>query len=558
MKSELILRWKSLAWAACLIAFAGVTFDACSIASAATPGWTQVWNDEFGGSVVDAAKWTKEVTNTPANNELQAYTAGQVTVSGGNMVITSENIPTNGKPYRSGRVHSNFTKQFGRWEVRADLPTTRGMWPAIWLLPNTSQYNWPSQGEIDIMENRGNQPNLTSSAFHYGTNPPYNHQFRFGEQTTAKFGAPVNFHNGFHTYAVEWDATKTRFFVDDVNHLTIFNSDVGGFMGTQSAPMWTMLNTAVGGDFLQGALPDASTVWPQHFLIDYVRISERNDDPLRFRNGGFEQNGGGLGGWSVFGNLKDLNNVSVHNQAVHDGDAALKIFGQSAGTNYSGVSQGITVAEGDSVEVDAMSFIRSQDSIAGTGNSVQMKIEFYNEFGGKYGTSAMLDEITTTIANASSPNDVWRAHEMSAVAPAGAVEARLAFVFTQPGAGNAGAVHIDNVSFKNLNLPNVADADGNGVVDGSDLLLWQLKLGTPDPSGPADGDFNFDGEVNQGDLEVWKEQSGGEGGGEATEQGAALQIPEPSTFALTLTTLVGLFKLRPAAMGRLPIPKCAA
>jgi beta-glucanase (GH16 family) len=521
-----------------------------------TPGWDLVWNDEFEGTTVDAAKWTKEVTNNPANNELQAYTAGQVTVSAGNMVITSENIPTNGKQYRSGRVHSNFTKQFGRWEVRADLPTSRGMWPAIWLLPNTQQHNWPSQGEIDIMENRGNQPNLTSSAFHYGTNPPYNHQFRFAEQTAARFGAPVNFHDGFHTFAVEWDETKLRFFVDDVHHWTLFNSDVDGFVGNQSAPMWTMLNTAVGGDFLPP--PDGTTVWPQKFLIDYVRILDRNDDPIRFRNGGFEQNDGSLAGWSVFGNRINTNNVSVHDQAVNDGDAALKLFGQSSGTNYSGVSQGITVAAGDPVEVDATSFIRSQDSITGTGNTVQMKIEFYNEFGGKYGTSAMLDEITTTIATSSSPNDVWRAHEMSAVAPAGAVEARLAFVFTQPGAGNAGAIHIDEVSFKNLSLPDVADATGDGVVDGADFLKWQQKLGTPNPAGPTDGDFNFDGDVDAADLDVWKDQSGGGSRAEEAEQGAALQVPEPSAAMLTLTTLAGMLKLRPGSTSGPSFPKSAA
>ncbi|RIK80578.1 MAG: hypothetical protein DCC67_09190, partial [Planctomycetota bacterium] len=357
-----------------------------SVSTAARPGWDLVWNDEFDGTAVDTTKWTKEVTNSPANNELQAYIAEQVTVSAGNLVITSENIPTNGKQYRSGRVHSNFTKQYGRWEVRADLPTSRGMWPAIWLLPNTSQYNWPSQGEIDIMENRGNQPFLTSSAFHYGTSQPYNHQFRFAEQTMARFGQPVNFHDSFHVYAAEWDATKIRFFVDDVHHWTLYNSDVGGFLGRQSAPMWTMLNTAVGGSFLPP--PDSTTVWPQKFLIDYVRIHDRNDDPIRFRNGQFEESDGSLAGWSVFGNKRDVNNVSVHNEAA-TGAASLKLFGQFTGsTNFSGVSQGITVAEGHEVRAEAASFIRSQDSIASTGNTVQMKIEFYSDFGGRYGSSA--------------------------------------------------------------------------------------------------------------------------------------------------------------------------
>src|SRR5262245_24655309 len=88
---------------------------AASAAHAVPPAWNMVWNDEFEGGTVDAAKWEKEVTNTPANNEQQAYVASQVTQSGGNMVITSEKISTNGKPYRSGRVHSIFAQQHGRW-----------------------------------------------------------------------------------------------------------------------------------------------------------------------------------------------------------------------------------------------------------------------------------------------------------------------------------------------------------------------------------------------------------------------------------------------------------
>jgi beta-glucanase (GH16 family) len=525
----------------CVTAIALLGLQASS-AALASPGWDLVWNDEFEGTAVDPAKWTKEVTNQPHNNEQQAYTADQVTVSNGNMVITSENIPTNGKPYRSGRVHSNFTKQYGRWEVRADLPTSKGLWPAIWLLPNTNQYPWPSQGEIDIMENRGQQPHLTSSAYHWGTNQPFNHQFRFSEQTMARFGQPVNFHDSFHTYAVEWDATKVRFYVDDVHHWTLYNADTNGFLGNQSAPMWTMLNTAVGGDFLgPGGQPDATTVWPQQFLIDYVRILDRNDDPLRFRNGGFEKNDGSLAGWSTFGNRVNTNNVSLHNEAAKTGDASLKIFGQSAGgTNFSGVSQGITVSPGDSVEASAFSFMRSQDALA-AGTSVQMKIEFYSDFGGRHGTPSLLDEVVATIANPSTQRDQWRPHELSAVAPAGVVEARLAFVFTQSAAYGGGALHIDDVTFRNVNLPSVADANGDGVVDGADMMLWQQNVGAADPSGPEQGDFNFDGAVDGADLDVWKEQSQG---GAPANQGASAQLPEPAATSLTLTGMAGLLQLR--------------
>lgn len=532
-----------LASATSLLAVASLAFGSAALpASAAVPGYAQIWNDEFDGDALDQSKWTAETVQNPYNEEKQAYLPEQVTVSGGNMVITSTNQPHGDKDYRSGRVHSDWTHQYGRWEVRADLPTSRGMWPAIWLLPDTTQYNWPTQGEIDIMENRGHQPRLTSSAFHHGTSTPYNPQYVTQDHTTARFGQPVDFHNGFHTFAVDWDATKIRFYVDDVHHYTVYDADVSGFIGKQTAPMQMTLNTAVGGKFLGLIQPDATTVWPQKFLIDYVRVYERNDAPLRLRNGGFDANEGSLAGWTVFGNVSNRNNVSIHNEALENGVASLKLFGQSAAsTNYSGVSQGISVTGGDEVKAAVDAYIRSQDSISGTGNTVQLKIEFYNDFGGKYGTPAMLGEFSETIADGSTPNNLWRPHELTAVAPVGAVEARVALVFIQP-SREAGAVHFDNLTFRNLSLPDVADADGDGSVDGNDFLIWQRSIGKPDASGPADGDFNFDGVVDEVDLDVWKAQSAPPPG--PTDQGASLLVPEPSAAAMTLTALAGLLQRR--------------
>jgi hypothetical protein len=291
-------------------------------------------------------------------------------------------------------------------------------------------------------------------------------------------------------------------------------------------------------------------MWPQQFLIDYVRVFQRDDDPLHFRNGSFDQRDGSLAGWTVFGKTESTQNVSIANEAVNNGPASVKLYGQFIGaTNYSGISQGISVAAGDQISASAKSFIRSQDSIAGTANTVQMKIEFYNDFGGKYGSAAFLSEITSTIANGSSANDLWRDHSLSAVAPAGAVEARLSFVFTQTAANGAGAIHIDDVSFNDLNIPDVADANGDGTVNGADFLEWQRHVGAAEPSGPAQGDFNFDGAVDQKDLDVWKQQSGAP----APVQSSSV-VPEPSAAVLTLTSLASMlsFRLSAAAHNALP------
>lgn len=523
---------------------AAATFGA-HLAQAAPPGWIPTFSDEFEGSTLDTTKWDPILWLTPFNNERQAYHPSRVTVAGGNLVLTADDTPLGGKSYTSGKVESKFTQQYGRWEVRAKLPGTQGTWPAIWLLPDTTMYGWPTQGEIDVLENRGNQPHLTSSAYHYGPNVA-GHKYQFLEQQTSVGGQLDDYHDDFHVYAVEWDADRLRFFVDDVNYYTIFNADVGGFLASQSAPMETVLNVAVGGDFLGGEQPNGSSDWPQQMLVDYVRVYERdpNAPPRVFRNTGFEADGGGLGSWSTFGvNANGNPNVLVHDETLLAGDHALKLFGQfNNRENYSGVLQGITVSEGDRVEANVSTFVRSADSIAGTSNQALLKIEYYSKLGGQYGSADMISEVIEVLADGSTAQDQWLEHNVSGVAPAGAVEARLVLFFRQP-ANEGGAVHFDEVEFRNLDLPTPADADGNGQVEGADFLSWQRGAGTSQSGLPADGDFDFNQAVDDGDLTLWQQQYGA-----AT---TAVVVAEPVSAALAAAALLGICeaKLRTAGPG---------
>jgi beta-glucanase (GH16 family) len=488
---------------------------------AQTPGWTQVWSDEFDGSSVDTTKWRNLTWTNPHNQERQAYVPSQATVADGMLKITATNQPYGGKQYRSSRLESIYSNQYGRWEFRAKLPSTKGTWPALWLLPNVNQHPWPTQGEIDVLENRGSQPNLTSAAFHY--DPPYNdHDYKYDENTQARFGQPVNYHDSFHTFAVEWDSKKIRFFIDDINWYSIYDADVNGTI-SNSAPMETVLNVAVGGQFLGDAQPDGSSVWPQSMLVDYVRVFERDPEAvIKMRNGDFEENEGSLAGWSTFGNRPTTNNVSIHNQAAQ-GDASLKLYGQfTGGNNTSGVSQGISVSPGDEVRADISRFIRSQDTISGTSNTVQMKIEFYNDFGGKAGSSAMLQSQTLTIANGSSPNNVWSDFELTATAPANAVEARMSLIFTQP-SNQGGAVHLDNAKFINVNLAAAADFNLDGEVNGEDLAMWQVGYGMSTGADREHGDADGDGDVDGRDYLAWQREV------TTTEPlSATSSVPEPS------------------------------
>ncbi|TWU51036.1 Glucan endo-1,3-beta-glucosidase A1 precursor [Rubripirellula tenax] len=433
-----------------LVLLASLSLSAHSVLAQApaVSGFDLAWLDEFDGMSIDSSKWDVADTNVPTNNSLQDYLPDQVSVSGGNLVITAENSASRGLPYVSGSVISKVAQQYGRWEVRANLPTGKGMWPAIWLLSDTTKNAWPSQGEIDIMENRGDQPNLTSSAFHYGTNPPFSHQFVAKEQQSVAGGSQVNYHNSFHNYAVEWDNKQIRFYVDDVHHATVRDSDTGGFISRQSDGMNVILNLAVGGDFLDN--PDASTPWPQDFRVDHVYAYTKADsDPvMTFDNGSFDDNGGSLAHWSTYGNTIGAGtNVRGDNQHVASGDGALKLYGQFDGTeNYSGVEQGLTVTGGETLFAQASAFVDSNDSIFATDNYAVLNIDYYNQQYGEFGSGQYIGSDSVVLADGATLNDVWLTRQLSSVVPDGAVEARLALVFVQPQFAG-GAVHIDSVRF---------------------------------------------------------------------------------------------------------------
>jgi hypothetical protein len=242
-----------------------------------------------------------------------------------------------------------------------------------------------------------------------------------------------------------------------------------------------------------------------------------------FDDGGYHQGGGSLDAWRVFGNIRG--NVAASALALQSGDKSLKLSGQFTGSdNVSGVSQGVTVAPGELVQAEASALVRSAESLAGTSNLAQMKIEFYSTYGGAYGSAAFLGEVKTTLADSSTGNDAWLERRLSGVAPAGTAEARLVLEFTQS-ANEFGAVHVDDVFFSVPESAPLGDFNGDGVVDQSDLDVWRTDFGS---TSKLDADGNYNGAVDGADYLIWQ-QTLGTG---ATLSPPMAAAPEPSVFTL--------------------------
>ncbi len=232
-----------------------------------------VWSDEFNdttSTTPDATKWTFDLgtgQNGWGNNELQTYTqsAQNVGLDGlGNLVITARKDLSGN--YTSARIKTQgiFTQKYGRIEARIKTPTGSGIWPAFWMLgSNIDSVTWPQCGEIDIMEQKGKFSNITYGSIH---GPGYSG----GEAITTPYALQNDrFDNNFYVYAIEWNADKIDFFVNDYLYKRITPADAPGEW-VYNQPFFLIMNVAVGGNF--GGPPNSNTPFPGSMTIDYVRV----------------------------------------------------------------------------------------------------------------------------------------------------------------------------------------------------------------------------------------------------------------------------------------------
>ncbi len=407
------------------------------------PGWTLVWHDEFDGpsltTITDVSGWEVANVRDSHNSEKQYYLGEQVATEDGLLRITATDEPLSGKPFRSGRITTWQEWSYGRFEARAKLPKTQGMWPAFWL--NSRVAHWPAGGEIDIMENRGSEPFKTSSAYHWGKDVAA-HLW-----VTEEYQAPpgsANFHDSFHTYVAEWAPGVIHFFVDDHLYHTVTEEKAP----IHETPKSIILNLAVGGHF--GGDPDATTKFPQDFEVDYVRVWQPSGQPIALNiNSGFEYLDDPFIGWNRFNSVdKNITIVAApeRDKRLH----ALRLTGQGSPVHHwSGVYQGVQVPPGTKLRASVNSLVRSEDSLKDTENFVELKLEYYSEIGGNINSTNFLRQSSTRIADRASPLDKWCDHELVDTVPAGAVEARLTLVFLQSSA-QAGSVYIDRVLLESL------------------------------------------------------------------------------------------------------------
>jgi beta-glucanase (GH16 family) len=258
-----------------LVALCPVSAWAAKPAGGETPlhaDWKLAWEDDFSkDQAIDKQKWNFEIDGRGGgNNELQYYTDSpkNARLEKGELVITAIQND-GGHKFTSARLNTKgkFACRYGRIEACIKAPAAQqGNWPAFWLLPQDNKYGgWPKSGEIDIMELINNCDKLYGTC-HYGGEKGDIHT---GAQTTIAAG---DFSKDYHVYAVEWEATEIRWYLDGKYYgkITDWHSAKHPFPAPFDQKFFIVMNFAVGGNWPKS--PNAQSKFPQSMHVKYVRV----------------------------------------------------------------------------------------------------------------------------------------------------------------------------------------------------------------------------------------------------------------------------------------------
>lgn len=243
-----------------------------------------VWSDEFNGTTLNTNDWNIDVGDgCPnlcgwGNNELEYYQndPDNIYIQDGVLHLNVVKESAGNSFFSSGKINTRNKQNFkyGRFEARMRLPRGFGMWPAFWMLPVNS--SWPTTGEIDIMEYRGDRNDHIEGTLHYGPSWPNNqndgdaYYFPGNDWETA--------YTDFHVYTVDWDSTSIKWYVDGVVYKTetktpnTLDPPSGADPWPWDSDFYILLNLAVGGWYSGNPGVNDVQLMKSDLEIDYVRV----------------------------------------------------------------------------------------------------------------------------------------------------------------------------------------------------------------------------------------------------------------------------------------------
>lgn len=243
-----------------------------------------VWADEFNtGGRPDSLNWNYE-QGFVRNEELQWYQPQNAVCVNGLLVIEARkeerpnpSFEEGSSNWRRNRKSIEYTSsclitrgkrvwQYGRFEMRARIDISKGMWPAWWTLGIDKR--WPANGEIDIMEYYRGKLLANIACLGSDRKPEW-----FSNTFSTDSLGGTEWANKFHIWKMDWTEQYIALYCDGQLLNKVFldllvNKDDSVFNPFRQ-PHYMLLNLAIGG--MNGGDP-ADTRFPQKFEVDYVRV----------------------------------------------------------------------------------------------------------------------------------------------------------------------------------------------------------------------------------------------------------------------------------------------
>ena len=233
-----------------------------------------VWADEFDtDGEPDPARWAYDTGGGGwGNGELQYYLSkGNAWIENGSLIIEVKKQKRGTCSYTSARL---VTRDIGDWlyckiEARAKLPSGKGTWPAIWMLPTDWAYgDWPASGEIDIMEHVGYDPDVVVQSVHT--------KKTHGDSASNRSIQVPGAREEFHTYGLEWLPDRIIFSIDGKETYTYQKPEAAE--GERASDTWPfdrrmhlLVNLAFGGTW-GGNMGIDEKCLPARLELDYIRV----------------------------------------------------------------------------------------------------------------------------------------------------------------------------------------------------------------------------------------------------------------------------------------------
>jgi hypothetical protein len=362
-------------------------------------GWTTTYSDSFSGSAgsgVDSG-WTYDTgtqyngTGCTANygtGEVESNTSSTANVSedgSGHLNITAVN---SGGSWTSGRIETTSDSfeapPGGEMEVSASIKQPNpssgvGYWPAFWMLgagfrssgAGTSGTmdcsNWPSAGEIDIMEDV-NALSEHSGTFHCGVDPggPCNETTGLGSGLQSCSGCQT----GYNTYSAIVNRTNTSnesitFYLNGNAYYTVTESQVGTstWQAAVDHGFFLILDLAIGGAYPNAicgcSSPTSTTSSGAAMSVGYVAVYETSGSsasptPTPTPTPTATSTGGGGGGTSC----STTATADISADCYQGSSGSISVTAASGDTNPSGVdgNQAAQLTNGDYLEYPGINF----------------------------------------------------------------------------------------------------------------------------------------------------------------------------------------------------------